>query len=844
MNAPSQNNTNVAAVSLLAATAIVIADMVGVGVFTSLGFQVQGLSSPLVVLLLWLVGGVVALCGAFCYAELAAMFPRSSGEYNFLTHSYGPAIGFLAGWLSATVGFSAPVALAAMALGEYAKSFLPGVSPMLLGLGSILFVSSIHLSGLRQGSAFQIASTALKLGVIAAFIIFGAYAGWQAPAFELKSAFQPEQVFSAPFAISLVFVMYAYSGWNAATYIVGEIRDPQKNLPRALFVGTGVVIFLYVALNAVFLLTTPIAALSGKINVAQIAGVNIFGASGGRLVDALISIGLVSTVSAMMWIGPRVTMVMGEDLPALRPFAQRTKNGAPAFATLVQMAIASLMLFSQSFEAVLEFTQFSLTFCSFLTVLGMVKLRYTRPDLPRPYRAWGYPLTPLVFLSVTLYMMCYLLETRPLQSLAGLAVMLAGLVVYALVSSAQLGAMAVRLSKLRLGLIFALAALGGLCLAAPKAQAASPDDNARFLAGLPVPADLPLAPLTKTAAWENHARSFDSAFKQVDATQLSHVRNWAKENLNLPKRPNLFYLFSGADFLYANAFFPDRNTYVMAGLEPPGTPPDVTKIPEKVIPNALRGLENATRTILRLSYFITSQMSGQFSLTPTKGTLPVLYVFLARSGKVVHDAQVVRLLENGDIVEGEKALDPATGGTKGAKIVFSSPGGPDQTLYYFQANVANGSFAKTGLDALFTKLGDGDALVKSASYLLHGAPFSDVRNSLLNHSSAILQDDTGVPYRMYGAGWTVKPFGHYSRPIPVFRYAWQGDLAKLYQREAPAALPFGISYRWRPNESSLILATKKEVKAAAAPAPAAAPGSAAAAPAAAAPPAHAAAPAH
>jgi hypothetical protein len=208
-------------------------------------------------------------------------------------------------------------------------------------------------------------------------------------------------------------------------------------------------------------------------------------------------------------------------------------------------------------------------------------------------------------------------------------------------------------------------------------------------------------------------------------------------------------------------------------------------------------------------------------------------VFLARSGKVIHDAQALRLLENGDIVEGEKALDPATGGTKGAKIVFSSPGGPDQTLYYFQANVANGSFAKTGLDALFTKLGDGDALVKSASYLLHGGNFAEVRNSLLNHSSAILQDDTGVPYRMYGAGWTVKPFGHYSRPIPIFRYAWQGDLAKLYQKESPAALPFGISYRWRPNESSLILAVKKETKAAAAPpAPvAAAPAAAAAAPA-------------
>lgn len=418
------------AVSTLAATAIVVADMIGVGVFTSLGFQVTDIQSGFALLLLWFVGGVVALCGAFCYAELATMFPRSSGEYNFLTRMYGPAVGFMAGWLSATVGFSAPVALAAMAFGQYAKAILPGAPPLLLGLAAIWIVSAVHLRGTRHGSAFQIGFTVLKLALIAAFIVVGvARGGGQSISFA-STTFDAGQIFSASFALSLVFVMYAYSGWNAATYIVGELADPPYSLPRALFIGTGLVLVLYVALNAVFLYTTPLTELAGQVDVALISGRHVFGEEGGRIVGALICVGLIPTISAMMWIGPRVAVTMGEDVPLLRLFACRSRSGVPTAAILLQCAIASLLLLTQSFEAVLDFVQFSLTFCSFLAVLGLVKLRITRPDLPRPCRAWGYPVTPMIFLSVTLFMMVHLIAVKPLQSLAGFLMMLAGLLLY------------------------------------------------------------------------------------------------------------------------------------------------------------------------------------------------------------------------------------------------------------------------------------------------------------------------------------------------------------------------------------------------------------------------------
>ena len=418
------------AVSTLTATAIVVADMIGVGVFTSLGFQVQGIPSGFSLLLLWVVGGTVALCGVFSYGELSAMFPRSSGEYNLLRQSFHPAVGFLAGWLSATVGFAAPVSLAAMAFGEYGKAILPGIPPLALGLGVVWIVSLVILRGIHSSSAFQMTATLLKVALILAFLIAGVWMATPQPISFAPSAADTSHVFSAAFAISLVFVMYSYSGWNAATYIMGEMDDPQRSLPRSLLFGTLIVIALYVALNALFLYSTPIDRLAGQLDVAVVAGKHMFGDLGGRIVGALICIGLISSISAMMWIGPRVTAVMGEDVAMLRVFARRSASGVPTVAVTFQLVVATLMLLTQSFEAVVEFIQFSLLSCSFLTVLGVIKLRITRPDLARPYRAWGYPVTPVIFLSVTAFMMYYLVTQRPLQSFIGVLMMASGLAVY------------------------------------------------------------------------------------------------------------------------------------------------------------------------------------------------------------------------------------------------------------------------------------------------------------------------------------------------------------------------------------------------------------------------------
>ncbi len=417
-------------VSLLTATCIVIANMVGTGIFTSLGFQVGGLPSGFAILALWAVGGVCALCGALAYAELGAALPRSGGEYHFLGQIYHPAVGFLAGWVSATVGFAAPVALAAMAFGTYLHGVWPAADPLWLSIAVVGLTTLALLRDVKLGALFQNTSTLLKVALILVLIGAGIAAGKSQPVSFFPAAGDGQLIASAPFAVSLVYVMYAYSGWNASTYIVGEVRDPARAIPLSVGLGTLLVAVLYLAVNAIFLRTTPAAEMAGKQDVALIAGQHIFGGAGAKVVAVLICAGLVSTISAMMWIGPRVTVAMGEDLRALGWLGRRNARGVPVRATLVQFAIVNGLLLTATFEQVMTSVQFALQSCAALTVLGVLVLRRTRPGLARPYKMWGYPVTPIIFLAVSAWMLVHILRSAPGESLWGLGTMALGLVVY------------------------------------------------------------------------------------------------------------------------------------------------------------------------------------------------------------------------------------------------------------------------------------------------------------------------------------------------------------------------------------------------------------------------------
>lgn len=414
---------------------LVFSSMVGTGVFTSLGFQVGSLPSPFVILILWALGGIVALCGTLSYAELAAALPRSGGEYHFLSRIFHPALGLMAGVISVFVGFAAPVALGAMAFGKYVASAFPGVPPFFLSVGVVLSLAFVHGLTLSVSGSFQLVATAFKAGLILFFIIAGVI--W-APGADFRPGHGDSGLILSPsFAISLMFVMYAYSGWNSAVYIAGEIKSPAQTIPKALMSATLAVTLLYVALNAVFLASAPPSEFAGKVEVGEIAARHLFGEAGGRLMACVIATGLVAALSALTWTGPRVAQTAGEDFPALAWFSKRSSGGVPRRALGFQTLIVLVLLVSSSFEAILIAAEFALISCACLTVIGLLVLRKREPLLPRPFRCPWVPLVPLVFLSVGLFSLAYSLVERPVQCLAGIAAMVAGTALYFVVRSEE-----------------------------------------------------------------------------------------------------------------------------------------------------------------------------------------------------------------------------------------------------------------------------------------------------------------------------------------------------------------------------------------------------------------------
>jgi len=419
-----------ATVGFSTACGIVIANIIGTGVFTSLGFQVIDIQSGFPLLMLWVVGGIAALCGALCYGELSAALPRSGGEYHFLSEIYHPAVGFMAGFVSATVGFAAPVALAAMAFGKYFHGVFNFGSPVALSFVLVWIVTLFHFGNLRRGSTFQNVWTIVKLILIATLIVAGFLVQPKQPLNFLPAPGDATSIFTGAFAVSLVWVMYSYSGWNASSYIISEVKQPERNVPRSLIAGTLVVTAAYVLLNAIFLATTPESEMRGQLEVGLIAGKHIFGDGGGRVVGAIICLGLISAVSSMTWIGPRVTMSMGEDHWLLRFLGRKNAYGIPANAVIVQLLIVNVLLLTRSFELVVIYIQFALLLCSLLTVIGVIVLRVTRPNISRPYRVWFYPMPPLIFAVITIWMMIYLLGSKTTESIAGLVTALVGFLLY------------------------------------------------------------------------------------------------------------------------------------------------------------------------------------------------------------------------------------------------------------------------------------------------------------------------------------------------------------------------------------------------------------------------------
>ncbi|HWE20695.1 MAG TPA: hypothetical protein VG758_26545 [Hyphomicrobiaceae bacterium] len=353
----------------------------------------------------------------------------------------------------------------------------------------------------------------------------------------------------------------------------------------------------------------------------------------------------------------------------------------------------------------------------------------------------------------------------------------------------------------RAGVLWLVVALAAM---APPAWASeTPNDIARFLAGLEPAADSPLAPLARDRAWQQHAKSLNAAWSKLEEERLAKIRAWSTTHLTEPQ-PVVLYMFSGPDFLYVDAFFQDRSTYVLSGLEPVGQIPAITPALRRSLSPALGGLRASVGSALNYSFFITQQMKSSLASSSLNGVLPVLYLFLARSGKTIHEATLIGVDKDGAVVA------PGTrDAAQAVKIVFSGREGKMQTLYYFQTDLSDGGVKRSGFLKFCEQLGRADVFIKSASYLLHSDGFAMVRAFLLERAAAIVQDDSGIPVRYFAAqDWQLRPFGRYLGPIAVFPERYQKGLSEVYRRANPPRLDFGVGYRWRPHESNLMLALR------------------------------------
>jgi APA family basic amino acid/polyamine antiporter len=394
----------------LSATFLVIANMIGTGIYTTTGFIVADLPAGMAVLFLWFLGGLAALGGGLAYAELAKRYPRSGGEYHFLTLLYHPFVGYLAGLVSLVAGFAAPIAASAYAFGAYLPLPLSDLQRKIAAFGLVLGLGGVHLLGLTRSARIQNAFVLIKLLLLAGLVAGGMAITPGSPQ-ELSCPRWSWDTLQVA-AVALIFISYAYSGWNAAAYIMSEVPEATRVVPRAIVTGTLVVIALYVGFNYVLLRHVPVSELAGQVAVGRLLAQKLWGEGGDILFGWGVSLALVSSVSAMLMIAPRVLSVMGEDYPRLQALSVRNTYGAPFLALGLIVALAGVFLFSAAFDAVMNYIGFTLSLSAGLTVAGFFIRHRTEKGLP-----WDLG---LLYLVLTIWMVANNLWERPWESLAGL----------------------------------------------------------------------------------------------------------------------------------------------------------------------------------------------------------------------------------------------------------------------------------------------------------------------------------------------------------------------------------------------------------------------------------------
>lgn len=432
--------------TLFPATNLVIADMIGAGIFTTSGLLLLELGSPAIMMALWAGGGLLALCGALCYGALGAAMPRAGGEYAYLSELYHPILGFLTGWVSFFVGFSAPLAASSLGLAEYLASAFPALElaegsrwwKKGIALSVILALTAVHMRGLGLGARVQNWLTVGKVGLIVAFVVLGFTLGQgELGHFSVQPAESGLDPTWRDAGLALLWISFAYTGWNASGYIGSEIREPKRNLPLSLLAGTGIVTLLYLALNALFVFAVPPGDLMGEIAVGGAAAEHLFGEVARRTVSLLIAFALLSAISSLIIIGPRVYYAMARDGYFFERVGRvHPVRRIPSTAILLQCAVAGIMVLSGTFEQILTYMGFGLGIFPILAVLGVFRLPpRTRGAPPR----FLYAVAAMTFAAVSMAILALAFFERPAESSIALLTLASGIPFYLAFASSRIG---------------------------------------------------------------------------------------------------------------------------------------------------------------------------------------------------------------------------------------------------------------------------------------------------------------------------------------------------------------------------------------------------------------------
>lgn len=435
MKHKKNNNFLIRRLTFISLFSLIVANMVGSGIFTTSGFIIRDLQNPSTMLLCWLIGGLLALTGALCYGELGAMFPAAGGDYVFLRESFGKRIAFLSGWISLWVGFSAPIAAVAIAFGNYVNSVLPpeiqnSGMPSILAVSIIVFFTWAHIQGLLFGAWMNNIITFAKILLI--LLLVGVGLIWGNGSFQhFDAPLSYSHIFSENFATSLIFVSFAYSGWNACVYIGSEIKNAGRNIPVSIIAATLFVIVIYLFLNVVYIYAVHPKEMSGVEEIGSVAATHLFGKTIGSSFAIVIAFCLLSTVSSMIMIGPRVYYAMARDQLFFKTFQNinQTRH-VPSYAIILQGSISIILVLTSTFYTLLMYVGFIIAIFSSLTVLGMMILRSKDPNRPRPYKTWGYPLTPILFVIGNLWIVIFSIRNNLTAFVWGLVTVAVGWIIY------------------------------------------------------------------------------------------------------------------------------------------------------------------------------------------------------------------------------------------------------------------------------------------------------------------------------------------------------------------------------------------------------------------------------